>query len=163
MRSGKAKCNLAKANGPALLRSRWRDHLATGRPLPDETRANVTAIAPLIGERRIEGAIAIASVARSWTEGPILVGQDEGAPSVDDESASVLPNRLPGVNLHFIVRLGRSKKGLGISLEIGVAFESRMKCSSECRLLLNRGLPSFNGFVGDTLAAGPHRFDRKFI
>ena len=34
------------------------------------------------------------------------------------------------VDLHFMVRLGRSKKGLGISREIGVALQSRMKCSS---------------------------------
>ena len=74
---------------------RYEDHLATGRPLPDETRAYVAAIAPLIGEGRIEDAIAIASVARSWTEGPIFVRQDQGAPSVDDVSASVRPNRSP--------------------------------------------------------------------
>ena len=75
---------------------RYEDHLATGRPLPDETRAYVAAIAPLIGEGRIEDAMAIASVARSWTEGPIFVGQDQGAPTVDDVSASVRPNRSPG-------------------------------------------------------------------
>jgi hypothetical protein len=74
---------------------RYEDHLATGRPLPDETRAYVAAIAPLIGEGRIEDAMAIASVARSWTEGPIFVGQDQGAPSVDDASASVPPKRSP--------------------------------------------------------------------
>ncbi len=74
---------------------RYEDHLATGRPLPDETRAYVAAIAPLIGEGRIEDAMAIVSVARSWTEGPIFVGQDQGAPSVDDVSASVRPNRSP--------------------------------------------------------------------
>jgi hypothetical protein len=69
--------------------------LATGRPLPDETRAYVAAIAPLIGEGQIEGTIAIASVARSWTEGPIFVGQDEIAPGVDEVSASVRPIRSP--------------------------------------------------------------------
>ena len=75
---------------------RYEDHLATGRPLPDETRAYVAAIAPLIGEGRIENAIAIASVARSWTEGPIFVGQAEGAPGVDEVSASVQPIHSPG-------------------------------------------------------------------
>ena len=74
---------------------RYEDHLATGRPLPDETRAYVAAIATLIGEGRIEDTIAIASVARSWTEGPIFVGQDQGAPSFDDVSASARPNRSP--------------------------------------------------------------------
>ena len=74
---------------------RYEDHLATGRPLPEETRAYVGAIAPLIGEGQIEGTIATASVARSWTEGPLFVGQDEGAPNVDSVSVSVRPNRSP--------------------------------------------------------------------
>ena len=69
----------------------------------------------------------------------------------------------PPVDLHFMVRLGRSKKGLGISREIGVAFQSRMKCSSECGLFLNRGLPSLNVRVGYALATGPHRFDCKLV
>ena len=74
---------------------RYEDHLATGRPLPDETRAYVAAIAPLIGEGRIEDAMAIASVARSWTEGPIFVGQDEAPPEVDGAAESVQPNGSP--------------------------------------------------------------------
>ena len=74
---------------------RYEDHLATGRQLPDETRAYVAAIAPLIGEGRIDGTMVITSVARSWTEGPIFVRQDQGAPSVDDVSASVRQNRSP--------------------------------------------------------------------
>jgi hypothetical protein len=74
---------------------RYEDHLATGRQLPDETRAYVAAIAPLIGEGRIDGTMAIASVARSWTEGSIFVGQDERAQGVDEVSASVRPIRSP--------------------------------------------------------------------
>ena len=74
---------------------RYEDHLATGRPLPDETRAYVAAIAPLIGEGRIENAMAIASVGRSWTEGPIFVGQAEGTPGIDEVSASVRPSHSP--------------------------------------------------------------------
>ena len=61
----------------------------------------------------------------------------------------------------FLVRLDGSKQGLGASCEIGAAFQSRMKCSSECRLLLNSWLPSLNGLVGDTFTAGPHRFESK--
>jgi hypothetical protein len=75
---------------------RYEDHLATGRSLSEETRAYVAVIAPLIGEGRIEGTIANASVARSWTEGPIFVGKDQGAPSVDDATASVRSYRSPG-------------------------------------------------------------------
>ena len=74
---------------------RYEEHLATGRPLPEETRAYVAAIAQLIGEGQIEGTIAIASVARSWTEGPIFVGQDEAPPQVDGAAASVRPSRSP--------------------------------------------------------------------
>ena len=46
-----------------------------------------------------------------------------------------------GVELHFMVRLDRLKRGLGVSCEIGGAFQSRVRCSSGCRLLLIAGLP----------------------
>ena len=90
-----------------------------------------------------------------------------GGPPAGDRDARadrrVARKRAAGVDLHFMARLDRAKQGLGVSCEIGEAFQSRMKYSSECRLLLNCGLPSLNGLVGDTLAASPYRFDRKLV
>ena len=54
--------------GPA----RYEDHLATGRPLPAETRAYLAVLAPLIGGGSIDGAMVVAAVARSWTEAPLF-------------------------------------------------------------------------------------------
>lgn len=54
--------------GPA----RYEDHLATGRPLPAETRAYVAVLAPLIGGSSLDDAMVVAVVARSWTEAPLF-------------------------------------------------------------------------------------------
>jgi membrane-bound lytic murein transglycosylase B len=54
--------------GPA----RYEDHLATGQPLPAETRAYVALLAPLIGTGAIDEAAMAAIAARSWTEAPLF-------------------------------------------------------------------------------------------
>ena len=60
--------------GPA----RYEDYLA-GRPLPDETRAYLTALGPLVmgddptAERAVSGIVA----ARSWTMAPLFAGHAE--------------------------------------------------------------------------------------
>ena len=68
--------------------TRYEDHLATGRPLPDETVAYVAMLAPLIGDHAIDGAMTVAAVARSWTEAPLFArqpvsGSSHFAPSAD--------------------------------------------------------------------------------
>ena len=54
--------------GPA----RYEDHLATGQPLPAETRAYVALLAPLIGTGAIDEPRWCQSRARSWTEAPLF-------------------------------------------------------------------------------------------
>jgi hypothetical protein len=54
--------------GPA----RYEDHLATGQPLPAETRAYVAVLAPLIGTGAIDETAMVAIAARSWTEAPLF-------------------------------------------------------------------------------------------
>lgn len=63
--------------GPA----RYEDHLATGRALPAETQAYVAVLAPLIGNRSIDGAVVAAAVARSWTEAPLFAAHLESGPA----------------------------------------------------------------------------------
>jgi len=54
--------------GPA----RYEDHLATGRPLPAETRAYVAAVAPwLSGSASSAGAI-VTTIARDWTDASLF-------------------------------------------------------------------------------------------
>ena len=71
---------------------RYESHLATGRPLPPETRAYVAAIAPLIGEGRPDDAIHVASAAPSWTQAPLFVVQDESITAVDQAPLPLRPN-----------------------------------------------------------------------
>jgi len=62
---------------------RYEDYLATGRPLPAETRAYVAAIAPLIDDERVDNTILVATAARSWTAAPLFIGQDDSASAVE--------------------------------------------------------------------------------
>ena len=63
--------------GPA----RYEDHLATGRPLPAETRAYVAALAPLIGGGSVDDALVVAVVARSWTQAPLFAARAQNSPA----------------------------------------------------------------------------------
>jgi hypothetical protein len=67
--------------------TRYEDHLATGRPLPDETVAYVAMIAALIGDRATDDVPAIAVVARSWTEAPLFARQPVSNSSKSPPSA----------------------------------------------------------------------------
>jgi len=64
----------------------------TGRSLPAETEAYVATIAPLIGDGPVDDAVKVASIARSWTEAPLFVGQENSAPTVDQSTHPQQPN-----------------------------------------------------------------------
>ena len=63
--------------GPA----RYEDHLATGRPLPAETRAYVALLAPLTGGGSADDAMVVDVVARSWTEAPLFAARAQNSPA----------------------------------------------------------------------------------
>jgi hypothetical protein len=63
--------------GPA----RYEDHLATGRPLPAETRAYVAVLAPLIGGGSVDDAMVVAVLARSWTQAPLFAARAQNSPT----------------------------------------------------------------------------------
>jgi soluble lytic murein transglycosylase-like protein len=74
-RFGSAGFLAAYHAGPA----RYEQHLATGRPLPQETTAYVAAVKPLLGDRQSElTAIRIRRVV-PWREAPLFV-ERAGAP-----------------------------------------------------------------------------------
>ncbi len=83
--------------------TRYAEHLATGRPLPRETRDYVAALAPLIGasvaaERREQSAI----LTVDWREAPLFAVHNDGQ-SVADEthsgsSADVYPPHTSGAS-----------------------------------------------------------------
>lgn len=64
--------------GPA----RYDEYVASGRPLPAETRAYVAALAPLLGGKPLpEGAGGNVSRPTDWREAPLFVGPLGGGPS----------------------------------------------------------------------------------
>ena len=65
--------------GPA----RYEDHLATGQPLPAETRAYVAVLARLIGTGAIDETAMVAIAARSWTEAPLFTVRADDHPVAD--------------------------------------------------------------------------------
>ncbi|WP_332116667.1 lytic transglycosylase domain-containing protein [Azorhizobium caulinodans] len=70
--------------GPA----RWENYLATGRPLPEETRTYLARLAPIVGGGAADDTALLASVVRSWTEAPLFPKQSADA---SDAKSSVGP------------------------------------------------------------------------
>jgi hypothetical protein len=68
-------------------RARYEDHLATGQPLPAETRAYVALLAPLIGTGAIDETAMVAIAARSWTEAPLFTVRADGQTAADQRAA----------------------------------------------------------------------------
>ncbi|HEY6358490.1 MAG TPA: lytic transglycosylase domain-containing protein, partial [Vicinamibacterales bacterium] len=63
--------------GPA----RWEDHLATGRPLPAETRAYLSRLAPIVGGSATDDTLILAAVVKSWTEASLFPSRQSSPPS----------------------------------------------------------------------------------
>jgi len=76
--------------GPAL----WENHLATGRPLPDETRAYLARLAPIVDASRADNAVALASVIRSSTEAPLFPARSAHPPIDPQIGSGVISERL---------------------------------------------------------------------
>lgn len=70
---------------------RYEGHLATGRPLPPETRAYVAALAPLLRAGGSEPGNIITAIIRSWTDAPLF-------PVHRSDGSMVSPPPLDGVS-----------------------------------------------------------------
>jgi hypothetical protein len=71
--------------GPA----RYEADLAAGLPLPDETRAYVSLLAPMTAADRVGDGAVLAVALRSWTEAPLFVMHANGPPTASQPSAAV--------------------------------------------------------------------------
>jgi soluble lytic murein transglycosylase-like protein len=69
--------------GPA----RYEDHVATGRPLPDETRAYMALLNPKIAGDQVDSAAIVTVAARSWTDAPLFV-EHAGSKRITGREAS---------------------------------------------------------------------------
>jgi soluble lytic murein transglycosylase-like protein len=75
--------------GPA----RYEEHLATGRPLPAETRAYVAFVARRIDRGSTGDAMLVAAAVRSWTEAPLFIARSEGPFAASDASSDSSPTQ----------------------------------------------------------------------
>lgn len=76
--------------GPA----RWEDHLVTGRPLPAETRAYLTRLAPIVDESSADDMVILAAVVKSWTEASLFPARP-ASPPTDTPSPKQPQSRQP--------------------------------------------------------------------
>jgi hypothetical protein len=69
--------------GPA----RYEDHLATGNPLPAETRAYIALLAPMVGDGAISDVAVLPVAARSWTDAPLFTMRADDHTAADQRAA----------------------------------------------------------------------------
>jgi Transglycosylase SLT domain len=69
--------------------ARYEAYLTTGRPLPDETRAYIGALAPLTTGGPADAPGVLAAGALSWTEAPLFVVHTNRPPTVSRLSPTV--------------------------------------------------------------------------
>ncbi|HTZ67795.1 MAG TPA: lytic transglycosylase domain-containing protein [Roseiarcus sp.] len=79
--------------GPA----RWEDHLATGRPLPAETRAYLIRLAPIVGGSSADDTVLLAAVMKSWTEASLFPAHP-ATPVNNTSSAAPAQSLQPSLN-----------------------------------------------------------------
>ena len=79
--------------GPA----RWEDHLATGRPLPAETRAYLSRLAPIVGGSSADDTVILAAVVKSWTDASLFPARPT-SPQTDTRSALSPQSAQPSSN-----------------------------------------------------------------
>ena len=99
--------------GPA----RWEEHVATGRPLPLETRAYLARLVPVVAGGAVDDATLLASVVRSWTEAS-LFPRSSGAPPNHGQDAAEVPSHPPSVDRRVAdwTGLAPSSNGLFVAL-----------------------------------------------
>ena len=72
---------------------RYESHLATGRPLPGETRGYVAILAPMIGGKQADGKIVAVAASLTLARSPLFVMRSASSSSNDRPSPGVRPDR----------------------------------------------------------------------
>jgi soluble lytic murein transglycosylase-like protein len=72
---------------------RYENHLATGRPLPDETQAYVATLAPMIGVEQLGAKIVATAKSLTLARAPLFVAPNAGNSTVARTSPGVGPER----------------------------------------------------------------------
>jgi hypothetical protein len=74
---------------------RYDDYLATGRPLPPETRTFVAMLKPMIVGGQVEDGIITAADPLGWTHAPLFIVRATSKPAYDRPSNGAQPTRSP--------------------------------------------------------------------
>jgi soluble lytic murein transglycosylase-like protein len=82
---------------------RYERHLATGRPLPDETQAYVASLAPMINRAPTNGQLGVVAKSFAWASSSLFAGCAAGSSSDGRPQAGTRHNRSSRV--HGIVDL----------------------------------------------------------
>jgi hypothetical protein len=72
-------------------------HLATGRPLPEETRTYVAMLSPMIGGRQLENRAVASFDVVAWARAALLATHSAHSPNAELSSARVRAVRSPGI------------------------------------------------------------------
>jgi hypothetical protein len=81
--------------------TRYENHLATGRSLPDETQDYVAILAPMIGSKRVNGKIVAVAESLTLARSPLFVVRS--ASSSSDDRPDPPSNGRPVVDLSSLV------------------------------------------------------------
>ena len=73
--------------------TRYENHLATGRSLPDETQDYVAILAPMIGGKRVNGKIVAVAESLTLARSPLFVVRPASSSADDRASPGVRPDR----------------------------------------------------------------------
>jgi soluble lytic murein transglycosylase-like protein len=73
--------------------TRYESHLATGRPLPDETRDYVAILAPMIGRKQVSGKTVFVADSPTLARSSLFVVHAASSSSDDRPSSSARPDR----------------------------------------------------------------------
>jgi Transglycosylase SLT domain len=99
--------------GPA----RWKGHLATGRPLPMETRGYLLRLVQMVGGQINDDTTVLAAVAKSWTEASLFPALSSGPASDKPATSGVLSARRSNEPLaHDWTALAPQSAGLFVAL-----------------------------------------------
>jgi Transglycosylase SLT domain len=77
--------------------TRYENHLATGRSLPDETQDYVAILAPMIGGKRVNGKIVAVAEPLALARSPLFVARSANSSSDNRLSPSARPERSSNV------------------------------------------------------------------
>jgi hypothetical protein len=72
---------------------RYENHLATGRPLPEETQDYVAILAPMIGGKRVNGKIVAVAESLTLARSPLFIARPASSSSDNRPSPGARPDR----------------------------------------------------------------------